>query len=465
MFDICIWPNYTIIRINTPGYNEKRALLRGAPMTAIEIISKKRDRHPLTEEEITFMVSGFDRGIIPAYQMSSFLMAAYLRGLNEKETVYFTRAIINSGKVLNFSCRGKSCIDKHSTGGVGDKISIVLAPLAAAGGLIVPMASGRALGHTGGTIDKLESIPGFRTQLTTAQIKQQLAQIGVAMVGQTPELAPADGKIYALRDVTATVESIPLTSASIMGKKLAEGIDGLVLDVKVGTGAFMKTMPRAVALARAMINIGRDMGKRVVALITDMNHPIGYAVGNILEIKECIEVLKGKGPEDTRELSLILTGYMFYLGNTAATPAAGKKLARRLLDDGSAYRKFIQLVKLHGGKVSYINNPDKFPQARIRKPVPAPRSGYISKIDSQELGLCCNLAGAGRITMNTPIDYTAGLIMGKKTGAWVKKGEPLVIIHTNKNPEHIIPRITRAFSITKTKPKPSPLVHKVYGFK
>jgi len=434
-------------------------------MTAIDIIAKKRDGHTLTEKEISFMVSDFNNGIIPPYQMSSFLMAAYLRGLNKEETVYFTRAIINSGKILQFPRRGKACIDKHSTGGVGDKISIILAPLAAAGGLIVPMACGRALGHTGGTIDKLESIPGFRTQLTTAQIRRQLAQIGVVMVSQAPELAPSDAKIYALRDVTATVESIPLTSASIMGKKIAEGIDGLVLDVKVGTGAFMKTMPRAVALARSMISIGKDMGKKVVALITDMNHPLGYSVGNILEIKECIEVLKGKGPEDTRELSLILTGYMFYLGNISATPTAGKKLARCLLDDGSAYRKFIQLVKLHGGKVSYINNPDKFPEARIKQPVPAPRSGYISRIDSQELGLCCNLLGAGRLTMKTPIDYTAGLIIHKKTGSRVKKGETLLVVHTNKNPKHIIPRIIRAFSITTTRPRPSPLVHRVYGFK
>lgn len=427
-------------------------------MIPYEIISKKRDGLILTEEEINFMISDFTADKIPPYQMSAFLMTVYLKGLNKKETLYLTKAMINSGRVMDLSYLGKSCIDKHSTGGVGDKISIILAPLAASGGIVVPMASGRALGHTGGTLDKLESIPGFNTQLTSSQFKEQLSRIGVAMIGQTPEIAPADGRMYALRDVTATIESIPLTSASIMSKKLAEGIDGLVLDVKVGSGAFMKTMRRATELALSMIDIGRGMGKKVIALITDMNQPLGYAVGNTLEIKECIEIMSGKGPLDTKELTLILAGYMFYLGKKAKTPLAGKKLAKKLLEDGSAYKKFIEMVKFQGGQL-----PDEFPEAEIKEPVPASCSGYINRIDTQELGFACNELGAGRITLDTKIDHSAGLIMMHKIGDKVNKGEPLVIIHTNKDPKTAFSRIQNAFSISKTKPKPLSLIYKIYG--
>lgn len=434
-------------------------------MNAIGIISKKRNGRTLTEQEIIFMVHGFNNGHIPPYQMSSFLMASYLQGLNRKETFYFTEALIKTGRIMDLSYLGKPSIDKHSTGGVGDKISIILAPLAACGGIAVPMASGRALGHTGGTLDKLESIPGFNTQLSHEQIKRQLSKLSVVMVGQTPTLAPGDGKIYALRDVTATVESIPLTSASIMSKKLAEGIDGLVLDVKLGTGAFMKTMKDAKILSESMINIGKNMGKEVIALITDMNQPIGDRVGNILEIKECIEVLKGGGPSDTRELSLILTGYMFYLGKITKTPKDGKKLAKNLLDDGSAYKKFLQLVNTQGGDTSYIENPQKLQTARIIKPVLALKSGYINKIATQELGICCNLLGAGRLRLDTPIDFTAGLVIHKRIGDHVRKGEKLVTIHTNKKHQKIIPRIEKAFSISNKKPKPLPLVYKIYGLK
>lgn len=415
-------------------------------MIPYEIIAKKRDGFALTEEEIDFMVSDFTSDKIPPYQMSAFLMAVYLCGLDKKETLYLTKSMINSGEIMDLSFLGKPCIDKHSTGGVGDKISIILAPLVACSGIIVPMASGRALGHTGGTLDKLESIPGFNTQLTKEQFKEQLSRIGVAMIGQTPELAPADGKMYALRDVTATIESIPLTSASIMSKKLAEGIDGLVLDVKVGNGAFMKTMKDAKKLARTMIEIGKGMGKKIIALITDMNQPLGYAVGNTLEIKECIEVLKGGGPEDTKKLTLALADYMFRL--------AGKKFSSELLKNGSAYKKFLEMVKAQGGEL-----PDQFPEARIKEPVPAPGSGYINRMDTQELGLACNELGAGRITLDTKIDHTAGLIIKRKLGDKVQKGEPLVIVHTNKDPKDIIPRIQNAYSISKTRPKPIPLIY------
>lgn len=442
-------------------------------MLPYEIIAKKRDGFSLTEPEINFMVSGFTSGKIPAYQMSAFLMAIYLKGLDKKEIIYLTQSMIHSGKIMDFSSFGKPSVDKHSTGGVGDKTSIILAPLAACGGILVPMASGRALGHTGGTLDKLESIPGFNTQLTTEQFKKQLLDIGTSMIGQTPEIAPADGKMYALRDVTGTVESIPLTSASIMSKKLAEGIDGLVLDVKVGTGAFMKTMKDAEELALSMIDIGEGMGKKIIALITDMNQPLGYAAGNILEIKECIEILnpslaksahiKHKGMEDTKELTLILTGYMFYLGKKAKNPVEGKKLAHKLLEDKSAYKKFIEMVKAQGGDTSYIENPDKFPEAKIKEPVLALQSGYINEINTQELGISCNMLGAGRITLDTPIDPAAGLISLHKIGDKVEIGDPLVIIHTNKEPGDTIARIQNAFSISKIKPKPLSLVYKVYG--
>lgn len=429
-------------------------------MIPYEIIAKKRDGHTLTEEEINFMVTGFNSSKIPPYQMSALLMAIYLKGLNKKETVYLTRSIINTGEVLDLSFLKKPCIDKHSTGGVGDKISIILAPLAACGGLIVPMASGRGLGHTGGTLDKLESIPGFNTQLTKEQFKDQLAKIGVAMIGQTPALAPADGKMYGLRDVTATIESIPLTASSIMAKKLAEGIDGLVLDIKTGSGAFMKTMKQAEQIAHSMMEIGKGMGKKVIALITDMNQPLGYSAGNTLEIKECIEILKGNGPEDTKELTLILTGYMFYLGKKVKTPKAGKIFAKELLESGSAYKKFLEIVKFQGGTI-----PDKFPEAKIKEPVPAPSSGYINKIDTQELGFACNELGAGRITMETKIDNTAGLILKCKLGDKVQKGEPLAIMHTNKDTKNVIARIQKAYSISNIKPKPIPLVYKIYGSK
>lgn len=415
-------------------------------MTPYEIIAKKRDGLALTEKEIDFMVRGFTLDKIPSYQMSAFLMAVYLVGLNKKETLHLTKSMINSGEVMDHSSLGKPCIDKHSTGGVGDKISIILAPLAACGGIIVPMASGRALGHTGGTLDKLESIPGFSTQLTKEQFKEQLSRIGVAMIGQTEELAPADGKIYALRDVTATIESIPLTSASIMSKKLAEGIDGLVLDVKAGSGAFMKTIKDARKLADTMIEIGRGMGKKVTALITDMNQPLGNTVGNILEIKECIEVLKGGGPEDTKKLTFILADHMFRL--------AGRKFSREFLENGSAYKKFLEMVEAQGGRL-----PDKFPEARIQEPVPAPKGGYINRIDTQELGFACNELGAGRITLDTKIDYTAGLIIKRKLGDKVRKGEPLAIAHTNRAPKDIVPRIQNAYTISKTRPRPLPLIY------
>lgn len=422
-------------------------------MTPYEIILKKRDGHPLTQAEIKYITSGFTKGNINAYQMSALLMAVYFQGLNSQETLSFTKSILNSGKTLNLSRLGKPVIDKHSTGGVGDKISLILAPLAASGGLIVPMISGRSLGHTGGTLDKLESITDFNTRLTIKQFKCQVSRIGFAMIGQTPELAPADDKIYALRDVTATVESIPLISASIMGKKLAEGIDGLVLDVKVGNGAFTKSIQDATRLAKTMISIGKKMHKKVIALITDMNQPLGFAIGNSLEVKESLDVLQGRGPDDVREVTLALAEYMFKLGGKKN----GRKLAKTLLDNGSAYKKFLEMVKAQGG------NLKKLPEAEIKKPVLATRSGYLTGIDTFELGLCSTQLGAGRITVDSRITHSAGIVITHKVGDKINKGEPLAVLHANKDPKVLANRVKNAFRIGTKKPEPIPLIYKVYG--
>ena len=422
-------------------------------MVPYELIIKKRNGHSLTQSEIDFIISNFTRDRIPAYQMSAFLMAVFFQGLSKQETLWFTKSILNSGEILKLSNLKKPISDKHSTGGVGDKISIVLAPLVACGGVIVPMISGRALGHTGGTLDKLESIPGFSTSLTKKQFIKQLSTLGVAMIGQTEELAPADDKIYALRDVTATVENIQLISSSIMGKKLAEGLDSLVLDVKVGNGAFSKTFKEAKELAKTMISIGKQMNKKVTALITDMNQPLGNAIGNSLEIKECIDVLKGKGPEDVRELSLILAAHMFRLSGIKN----GKRLAQELLDSGSAYKKFLKMVKLQGGSIKRI------PEAKIKKPIKAKQSGFIQRIDTFELGLCSTQLGAGRIAMDSIIDPSVGIIIKHKLGDKIKKGDTIAILHTNRPAKEIESRIKDSVTIGSKKPKTLPFLYTKYG--
>lgn len=431
-------------------------------MNINRIIIKKRNGHQLNQAEIYHIINQLDKGILPAYQMSALLMAIYFQGMHNQEITNFTKAMIASGLELNLSHLKKPCIDKHSTGGVGDKISIILAPLAASCGLIVPMICGRGLGHTGGTLDKLESIPGFNTQLSLRQFKKQLAKIGVAIIGQTKEIVPADKKIYALRDVTGTVESTPLISASIMSKKIAEGIAGLVLDVKVGSGAFMKTLSRAENLARKMIAIGHGMEKRVIAVLSNMNQPLGYAIGNTLEIIESIEVLRNKGPEDVRELTLILTGYMLYLAKKAKTPSQGRKAAEKNLRNGMAYKKFIELIKHQGGKIRCLNNPDKFKKAKRKILIRANSSGYVRKIDTARLGVCSVQLGAGRMVVTTPINHSAGIIIYKKIGDPVSKGEPLACLFTNKELLDDIPqRIRKAYILGKTKPKKPPLIYKV----
>src|SRR5271155_2207188 len=346
-------------------------------MRAVDLIRKKRDSAELSREEINFLIAGYTNGEIPDYQMAAWLMAAWIRGINRSELAALTEAMLYSGQILNLSRIPSKKVDKHSTGGVGDKTSLILAPIVAAGGLTVPMISGRGLGHTGGTLDKLEAIPGFNTSLTLQQFRDVLRACGMGLIGQTSEIAPADKKIYALRDATSTVESIGLICASIMSKKLAEGIDALVLDVKTGSGAFMKSKKDAVALAQTMVGIGQSVGKKVVALITDMNQPLGRMAGHSNEIVECVEVLSGGGPADLRELSVELSAWMFFLGEKTADVAAGRELAKAMLANGKAKAKFRQNIELQGGDPRVAEEPQRLAQARSRVDVSSLSAGFV----------------------------------------------------------------------------------------
>jgi pyrimidine-nucleoside phosphorylase len=398
---------------------------------AVDVIRKTRDRHELSRAEIEALVSGYTRGEIPDYQVSAWLMAAVLRGLTRTETAALTDAMLHSGEVLDLSEFPARKVDKHSTGGVGDKTSLVLAPVAAAGGLIVPMISGRGLGHTGGTLDKLESIAGFNVNLSVPEFRRVLDACGCCMIGQTAEIAPADRKLYALRDVTATVESPYLICASIMSKKLAEGIDALVLDVKTGSGAFMKKEEDAVFLAELMVETGERMGKKVVALITDMNQPLGLQVGNSLEVAEAVDVLRGEGPEDLRELCLELAGWMFHLGGAASTVAEGRQTAERLIRSGEGLEKFRRMVELQGGDVRTIDDLSRLPQAKNSLEAASPKGGYVTAIACEAVGTACVILGGGREKKEDTVDPSVGLVLHKKVGDPVKGGEPICTIHYN----------------------------------
>ena len=394
-------------------------------MNTVEIIKKKRDGGELTQEEIDFLIQNYAKGKIPDYQFSAFLMAGFLKGFTKAETSHITRSMLYSGKVLDLSNIDGVKIDKHSTGGVGDKTSLILAPIVAAAGVKVPMISGRGLGHTGGTLDKLESIPGFRTDLNIAAYKRTLKKHGLVLIGQTKDIAPADKKIYALRDVTATVESIPLITGSIMSKKLAEGIDGLVLDVKTGNGAFMKNFRDAKKLASSLMETARAFNKKVIAFITDMNQPLGNYVGNWLEVYESVLALKGEIQNDLTELSITLAGAMIYLGKKARTLEQGNSIAREMINSGAAFEKFKELVKAQGGDVSYIENPEKYPPAKYKKILRSETDGVISKMNAYEIGMAALELGAGRKTKEDVIDPKAGIIIRKKIGDAVQKGETL----------------------------------------
>ncbi|MFB3896344.1 MAG: thymidine phosphorylase [bacterium] len=431
-------------------------------MLAYDLIRKKRNGLELSQEEIKFLITGYTKGDIPDYQMSAFLMAAYFQGMTDTETAILTETMLHSGKTIDLNSIGAVCIDKHSTGGVGDKVSIALAPLVAAAGVPVPMISGRGLGHTGGTLDKLESIPGFRTDLTIKEFIQALKDIQVAMMGQTKEIVPADKKMYALRDVTATIECIPLIAGSIMSKKLAEGAHGIVYDVKTGSGAFMQKLDDSITLAKTLIGIAKKLNRSAVALITDMNQPLGNAVGNSVEIQECIDLLKGKGPDDLVEITVALGAHMLVLGKVVPSFDAGKKKLISLIDSGEGLKKFIEMVEYQGGNSRIVDNPKRLPQTKFRKDILAPKSGYIQKADAYTLGIASVNLGAGRKVLGESIDPAVGIIIHKKIGAPIKKSEPIATVVYNK-PQQLqaaIGLIQQAFVIGYRKPQIPKLILK-----
>jgi pyrimidine-nucleoside phosphorylase len=443
-------------------------------MRVVDIIRKKRDAGELGRDEIDFVVQGATRDTIPDYQLAAFLMAVVWRGMTSAEASALTEAMLYSGEVLDLSDLAGAKVDKHSTGGVGDKTSLVIAPVVAAGGMSVssglspvrvPMISGRGLGHTGGTLDKLESIPGFNVNLTLREFRNVLETSGCALIGQTPEIAPADKKLYALRDVTATVESPFLICASIMSKKLAEGIDALVLDVKTGDGAFMKKRADAEYLAQLMVDTGKRMGKRVVALITDMDQPLGRKVGNALEVEECLEILEGNGPPDLRELCDELAAWMFALGGRVKTVAEGRDLAAETIASGRARDKFRELIGLQGGDSRIVDDPAKLPRARHQTKVTASLAGYVTGIRCEQVGVASMLLGGGREKKEDAIDPAVGIVLEKKVADAVNRGETLCTVHYNADHRlgDALELLNKSFEIGAT-PKPrSTLIQKVIG--
>ncbi len=400
-------------------------------MRAVDIIRKKRDGHALSSSEIARMVEGIATGEVADYQWSALLMAILWRGMDAAETAALTDAMIRSGTTVDLSAIPGRKIDKHSTGGIGDKTSLVLAPIVAAAGIPVPMVSGRGLGHTGGTLDKLESIPGFCVDLDLGRYKSVLASCGLVMIGQTAEIAPADKFLYALRDATATVESIPLIAASIMSKKLAEGIDGLVLDVKTGNGAFMERLEDSRALATAMCVIGQGLSKEIVALITRMDQPLGRAAGNAVEVAESLACLRGDGPEDLMDLSIELAAEMVCLGRRASSLDDARAICRRTIQDGSALERFRRLVEAQGGDPRVVDEPARLPAPRRKVVLTAPRSGFVRAVAARPVGHATMLLGAGRTRMDSPVDHAVGVVLQKKTGDAVTLGEPLCTLFVN----------------------------------
>jgi pyrimidine-nucleoside phosphorylase len=434
-------------------------------MRTVDLIQRKRDGRELTPEEIEYLVGGYTTGDIPDYQMSAFLMAVYFSGMTDREVSSLTECMLRSGESVDLSAVPGMKVDKHSTGGVGDKTSLIVAPLAAAAGVIVPMMSGRALGHTGGTLDKLESIPGFRTNLSAEEVQKQLAEIGLCFIGQTNQLVPADLKLYALRDVTATVESIPLIASSIMSKKLAEGVDALVLDVKVGAGAFMKKQVDARRLAQMMVGIGRRMDKKVQALITDMSQPLGFAVGNALEVMEASQTLQNAGPHDLTKLSLELAARMIHLGKQSATLDEARRIAEQHLVDGSGFKKFKQAVAAQGGNPQALDKFELLPNATGMREVVSPRGGYVTSIDAEDIGAASNLIGAGREKREDAIDPAVGIILEVKAGEKVDAGSVLCRLYYTgeERVEMAAEMVEDAFRISGQKPDERELILEVVG--
>jgi len=434
-------------------------------MRAVDLIRKKRDAGEHSREEINFLISGYTLGEIPDYQMSAWLMATWIRGLSRPEIAALTEAMLHSGEVVTFPELSGKKVDKHSTGGVGDKTSLILAPIVAAGGVSVPMISGRGLGHTGGTLDKLESIPGFNTALPLADFRRVLGECGMALIGQTAEIAPADKKIYALRDVTSTVENIGLICASIMSKKLAEGIEALVLDVKTGSGAFMQNEEDAVRLAELMVETAQRMGKKAVALITDMDQPLGRFAGHSHEVIESAEVLKGRGAVDLRDLSIELSAWMFYLGERTKSVDEGRVLAQKLVASGEALDKFRQGITLQGGEARVIDDYSVLPQVKNRTEVQSNASGFLSATNCMEFGVALATLGGGREKKEDRIDPGVGLEFHKRIGDRVSAGDTLVTIYYNSDAklDEAKRRIAEAFTIGTQPAAPKKLIRRLVG--
>jgi len=431
-------------------------------MRMVDIIQKKRQGYELTNEEIRFFIDGYTDGNIPDYQVSALLMAIYFQGMNANETAALTLAMVESGDVIDLSAVQGHKVDKHSTGGVGDKTSLIVAPLVASAGIPVAKMSGRGLGHTGGTIDKLESISGFHVELTAEEFIYNVNQYKIAIVGQTGNLAPADKKLYALRDVTATVNSIPLIASSIMSKKLASGADSIVLDVKTGSGAFMNTINDSEALAREMVRIGKKLGRNTVAVISDMDQPLGYEIGNANEIKEAIRVLQGDHVDDLRTLSLELATHMAVLAKVFPNYESARNELEKNLDNGKAFKSFRQFVKAQGGNIEMIENFDLLPKSKYDIEIKAQQDGYIHSIDAEQVGVAAMYLGAGRATKDDQIDHGVGITLKKKIGDSIQLGETIAILHSNNSEPNVsIEKLKLAYRYSKTQPQKPVLIHNV----
>lgn len=430
-------------------------------MRMVDLIEKKRDGQALSKEEIAFIITGFTDGSIPDYQMSALSMAIYFQGMTELERADLTMAMVNSGDKIDLSAVEGIKVDKHSTGGVGDTTTLVLGPLVAAVGVPVAKMSGRGLGHTGGTIDKLEAVKGFHVELENRQFIDLVNKNKLAVIGQSGNLTPADKKLYALRDVTGTVNSMPLIASSIMSKKIAAGADAIVLDVKTGAGAFMKTLEDSEELARAMVNIGNNVGRKTMAVISDMSQPLGFAIGNALEVKEAIDTLKGEGPEDLTELSLTLGSHMVFLAKMADTLAEARTLLEEAVQNGSALNAFKAFLEAQGGDASVVDEPSRLPQAEFKIELEAKEAGYVSEIVADEVGTAAMLLGAGRATKDSVIDLAVGLVLHKKIGDEVKLGESLLTIYSNfENVDAIKQKLYENITISKDKVEKPTLIYK-----
>ena len=428
-------------------------------MHILDLINKKKKGLSLTMEEIHYAVEGYSQGDIPDYQIAAFLMAIYFKGMDQEETRHLTMAMVESGDMIDLSSIEGIKVDKHSTGGVGDKVSLIVIPLVASLGIPVAKMSGRGLGHTGGTIDKLESITGFNIELSMEKFIQNVNQYKMAIVGQTGDLTPADKKLYALRDVTGTVDSVPLIASSIMSKKIASGSDAIVLDVKVGNGAFMKTVEDARVLARAMVDIGRGLGRDTVAVLTNMNEPLGTEVGNANEVREAIEALKGEASEDLMNVSVTIAAYMAVLGKACQDIESAKEALWEKITSGEALEKFALLVKIQGGDENQILHPETLPTASIKVPVVATKAGYVHEIKAEEIGTSAMLLGAGRETKEDLIDYAAGISLKKKVAQSVAMGDVLCTLHTNREKyQEAYDKALEAYVISEEKPDPIPFI-------